>query len=307
MKLSQSHKHKLNRLTVGDYLNILILLFISFICIYPFWYVFIGTISNPNIPVRTLTFLPKDVTLFNYTEVFQMPGLIAALGISVLRTLTGTALAILLSSLLAYLFTLERMPARSFFYRLVIITMYISGGLIPTFLTYKSYGLTNNFLVYILPGAISAFNVVLLKTYIENSIPVSLSESAVLDGAGTMTIFVRIIFPLSVPIIATVALFCAVGQWNAWFDNMIYTSGKPQLMTLQYLLYRKLNEASMLAEASKSGVISQVGDILSKEKMLTPDSIRMTMTMLVTLPILFVYPFVQKYFVKGIMIGAVKG
>lgn len=307
MKLSQSHRHKLNRLTVGDYLNILILLFISFICIYPFWYVFIGTISNPNIPVRTLTFLPKDVTLFNYTEVFQMPGLIAALGISVLRTLTGTALAILLSSLLAYLFTLERMPARSFFYRLVIITMYISGGLIPTFLTYKSYGLTNNFLVYILPGAISAFNVVLLKTYIENSIPVSLSESAVLDGAGTMTIFVRIIFPLSVPIIATVALFCAVGQWNAWFDNMIYTSGKPQLMTLQYLLYRKLNEASMLAEASKSGVISQVGDILSKEKMLTPDSIRMTMTMLVTLPILFVYPFVQKYFVKGIMIGAVKG
>lgn len=307
MKLSQSHRHKLNPLTVGDYLNILILLFISFICIYPFWYVFIGTISNPNIPVRTLTFLPKDVTLFNYTEVFQMPGLIAALGISVLRTLTGTALAILLSSLLAYLFTLERMPARSFFYRLVIITMYISGGLIPTFLTYKSYGLTNNFLVYILPGAISAFNVVLLKTYIENSIPVSLSESAVLDGAGTMTIFVRIIFPLSVPIIATVALFCAVGQWNAWFDNMIYTSGKPQLMTLQYLLYRKLNEASMLAEASKSGVISQVGDILSKEKMLTPDSIRMTMTMLVTLPILFVYPFVQKYFVKGIMIGAVKG
>lgn len=291
----------------GDYVNLAVLLLFSFICLYPFWYIFIGTISNPNIPVRSLLFLPKDITLFNYSKVLQSKGLVPAMAVSVLRTVTGTFLSVALNSFLGYLFTLRQMPARKFFYRLVIVTMYVSGGLIPTFLFYKSYGLTNHFLVYILPGAISAFQVVLLKTYMENGIPESLSESAVLDGAGAMRIFGKIIFPLSVPIVATVALFSAVGQWNSWFDNMIYTSNRSELLTLQYLLYKKLNEANVLAQAARNGSTSDVGRLLTQEKILTPDSIRMTITMIVTLPIFCVYPFIQKYFVKGIMVGAVKG
>lgn len=299
---------ELRKITVGDSINIFVLLLFSFLCFYPFWYIFIGTISNPNIPVQTLLFLPKEPTFFNYREIFKTPGLTSAAMVSICRTVVGTMLSLFLNALLAFLFTLRQMPARKFFYRLVIVTMYIDGGLIPTFLTYKAYGLTNNFLVYVLPGAVSAFNVVLLKTYIENSIPASLSESAVLDGAGTMTIFFRVIFPLSTPIVATVALFSAVGQWNSWFDNLIYTSGNQNLLTLQYLLYKKLNEANALASAARTGSINLVGDILKGRQMqITPDSVRMTITMIVTLPIFFVYPFVQKYFVKGIMIGAVKG
>lgn len=298
---------KRKKLCVGDIINILVLLLFAFICLYPFWYIFIGTISNPNIPVRSILFLPKDVTLFNYIEVFKSRGLLPSMGISIARTIIGTVLAVLLNAFLAYLFTLKQMPGRKFFYRFVIVTMYVSGGLIPTFLTFKTYGLTNNFMVYVVPGAISAFNVVLIKTFIESGISESLSESAVLDGAGPLTIFTRIIFPLSMPIVATIALFAAVGQWNSWFDNMVYTSGRSELMTLQYLLYRKLNEANVLAQAARSGSVSDVGRLLLEDKVLTPDSIRMTITMIATLPIFCVYPFVQKYFVKGIMIGAVKG
>lgn len=291
----------------GDYINLAVLLLISFMCLYPFWYIFIGSISNPNIPVRSLIFLPKDITLFNYREVMKSKGLIPAMGISVARSVLGTVLSVAVNSFLGYLFTLKQMPGRKFFYRMVIVTMYVSGGLIPTFLVYKMYGLTNTFMVYILPGAVSAFHVVLLKTYMENGIPESLSESAILDGAGTMTIFRKIVFPLSMPIVATVALFAAVGQWNSWFDNMIYTSNRSDLLTLQYLLYKKLNEANVLAQAARNGSVSEMGRLLTQEKVLTPDSIRMTITMLVTLPIFCVYPFIQKYFVKGIMVGAVKG
>lgn len=307
MKVKKLKKWKKRKVSVGEGVNLGVLLVFSFICLYPFWYIFIGTVSNPNVPVRSLVFLPKDVTLFNYREVFGSKGLLPALGVSVARTVLGTALAVLLNSFMAFLFTLKLMPARRFFYRMVIVTMYVSGGLIPTFLTFKSYGLTNNFLVYVLPGAISAFNIVLLKTFMENGIPESLSESALLDGAGPMTIFIRIVFPLSMPIVATIALFAAVGQWNSWFDNMIYTSNRSELLTLQYLLYKKLNEANAIAQAARNGTVSDIGRLLMEEKVLTPDSIRMTITMIVTLPIFCVYPFIQKYFVKGIMVGAVKG
>lgn len=291
----------------GDVINITILLLLTFVCLYPFWYIFIGTISNPNVPVRSLTLLPKDVTLFNYIEVLKTKGIPNSIVISVLRTAIGTVLAVVLNTFMGFLFTLDKLPARKFFYRFVIVTMYVGGGLIPTFLVFKSYGLLNSFLVYVIPGVVSAFNIVLIRTYIENSIPASLSESAVLDGAGTMVLFSKIIFPLCVPIVATIALFAAVGQWNSWFDNMIYTSSEKSLTTLQYLLYMKLNEANALAQAARSGSMQDMERLLKDSMMLTPDSIRMTITMIATLPIVCVYPFVQKHFVKGIMIGAVKG
>jgi ABC-type glycerol-3-phosphate transport system permease component len=297
----------IRRIAAGDVVNIAVLILFAFVCIYPFWYIFIATISNPNTYSRSSLLLPHDLTLFNYREVLKSQGIPHAMLISVLRTLLGTGLTVFCNTFLAYMFTQGKLPARRFFYRMTIITMYVSGGLIPTFFVIRAYGLTNNFLVYIIPGAISAFNVVLVRTYIENSIPSSLEESARMDGCGPMRLFVSIIFPLCLPITATIALFSAVGQWNSWFDNMIYTSRVQDLTTLQYILYRKLNEASTIVAAARSGQIQMMEDLLVRRMSLTPNSMRMTITMIVTLPILLVYPFMQKYFVKGIMIGAIKG
>ena len=207
-------------------------------------------------------------------------------------------------SFLGYLFTKNEMPARKWVYRFLILTMYINGGMISTFIVIKSYGLLNNFWVYILPLLVSAYNIVLIKTYVEQ-LPQSLEESARLDGAGYIKVFTAIILPLSKPIIATVAVFVAVGQWNSWFDNHIYTRGAESLTTLQYLLYNYLNEAQRLADQIKNSVNG--GDISQMMSNISSKGIRMTITVLASLPIFMIYPFMQKHFVKGIMVGAVKG
>ena len=202
------------------------------------------------------------------------------------------------------MFTKNEMPARKWVYRFLILTMYINGGMISTFIVIKSYGLLNNFWVYILPLLVSAYNIVLIKTYVEQ-LPQSLEESARLDGAGYIKVFTAIILPLSKPIIATVAVFVAVGQWNSWFDNHIYTRGAESLTTLQYLLYNYLNEAQRLADQIKNSVNG--GDISQMMSNISSKGIRMTITVLASLPIFMIYPFMQKHFVKGIMVGAVKG
>lgn len=285
-------------------LNYGLLILFTVICIYPFWYMLIYTVSTPGLAdVSTPVLWPKGFTLFNYTEIFKIPGFFSALTISVLRTVLGTFVSVFSCAFLGYLFTKQEMPARTFLYRMLIITMYISGGLIPTFLVIKSYGLLNNFMVYILPGMISAYNVVLIKTFVEQ-LPPSLEESARLDGAGYFTIFIKLIMPLSVPIIATVAVFAAVGHWNSWFDNHIYTSANKSIETLQYLLYKYLNEAQRMAEQIKN---MNAGGVLVDAAAISSKGVRMTITVLASLPIFIVYPFMQRFFVKGIMIGAVKG
>ena len=195
------------------------------------------------------------------------------------------------------------MPGKKFLYRFLILTMYINGGLISTYIVIKSYGLLNNFWVYVIPMLLSAYNIVLIKTYVEQ-LPASLEESARLDGAGYVTVFTKIILPLSKPIIATVAVFVAVGHWNSWFDNHIYTRGS-DLTTLQYLLYNYLNEAQRLADQIKN--TSNMNGVSQMMASISPKGVRMTITVLASLPIFLVYPFMQKYFVKGIMVGAVKG
>jgi ABC-type glycerol-3-phosphate transport system permease component len=251
--------------------------------------------------------LPRGLTLFNYHEVFALKGILHSVLVSTARTLIGTLATVFSCSLLGYLFTKREMPARSFLYRTLVITMYVSGGLIPYFLMCRAYGLVNNFLVYILPSMVSAYNVILIKTFIEQ-LPASIEESAMLDGASTFTLFARIIFPLSMPIVATIAVFSAVGQWNSWFDNYIFNGTNDKLKTLQLLLYNVLSEASRLATMlrDRSSSISGIEE-LQKQMAITPTGVKMTITMLVTLPILAVYPFMQRFFVKGIMLGAVKG
>lgn len=286
-------------------LNYTFLISFTLICIYPFWYIIIYSFSDASqLASGGPLFLSKGFTLGNYRDIFKLSGFFNALTISLLRTVIGTFLSVLVCSFLGYLFTKQEIPGRKFLYRMLILTMYVSGGMIATFIVIKSYGLLNNFWVYILPGLISAYNVVLIKTFIEQ-LPASLEESAMLDGAGPLTIFFKIILPLSKPIVATVAVFVAVGQWNSWFDNLIYTRGDPNLTTLQYLLYNYLNEAQRIAEQIKNAsATTDVGEIMNT---VSSKGIRMTITVLAALPIFIVYPFMQKYFVKGISIGAVKG
>jgi multiple sugar transport system permease protein/putative aldouronate transport system permease protein len=245
--------------------------------------------------------LPRGFTLANYQNVVKIKGVFPAFGMSVLRTIVGTFFTVVTSMFLGYLFINNNMPFRQLLYRGLIITMYVSGGLIPTYLVIRAYGLLNNFWVYILPNIASAYYIILIKTFVEQ-LPSSVEESAMIDGAGTLTIFFQIIIPMAMPIVATIAIFSGVAQWNSWFDNHIYAFQNKGLMTLQYLLYNFLREAEILirqmAESSVEVDISQL---------LTPKGVRMTITMITVTAVLLIYPFLQRYFVKGIMIGAVKG
>ncbi len=285
--------------------NYILLFMITFICIYPFWYIVIYTLSNGSVvDINPPVFLPRGFSLQNYKDIFALDGFFHSLFISVLRTVIGTVLSVLSCTFLGYLFTKEEMPLRKLLYRFLIVTMYINGGIISTYIVIKSYGLLNNFWVYIVPMLISAYNIVLIKTYVEQ-LPAALEESAKLDGAGYLTVFLKIILPLSKPIVATVAVFVAVGHWNSWFDNHIYTRGAENLQTLQYLLYKYLNEAQRVANQIKNATTA--GSMNNLTASISTKGVRMTITVLASLPIFMVYPFMQKYFVKGIMVGAVKG
>ena len=280
--------------------NDFILILFTLICLYPFYYIFIYSISDPIQAQGGLTLLPKGFSLFTYIQIFKLNGMLNATVISVMRTVIGTILTVFCCSLFAYLMTNEKFPGRKFFYRFLIITMYFNAGLIPWYLVMKFLHLNNNFLLYILPSSVVAFYVILAKTYIEQ-LPRSLEDSAKIDGARCFTIYSKIIFPICVPIIATIAVFAAVGQWNTWFDNFFLVSDK-RLNVLQLMLYNYLSTASSIAQASAMDI--NRGSFV---KRLTPESVRMTITMAVTLPIIFAYPFMQKYFIKGIMLGAIKG
>lgn len=290
---------------VFDIFNYSFFIVFGLICLFPFYYLFINTISNNEL-VRTgqIKWLPKGIHFDNYISLLQVHDLGTAAMVSVARTILGTALMVLASAFLGYLVTKQKMYGRSFIYRFIIITMYFNAGLIPWYLNMSMLGLTNNFWGYIIPGIVAPFNIILVKTYIE-SIPQDLEESAEIDGAGYFTIFWRIILPLSKPILATIAIFGAVGNWNSFTDSMILMSAKPALYTLQYRLYIYLTSTSDLAALMNSGGGTVSEGVLNAA--LNMRTMRLTVAMVTILPVLLVYPFMQRFFEKGIMIGAVKG
>jgi len=274
----------------------------TLLCIYPFYYLFINTVSANDLSANgDVMFVPKGIHLNNYVDVFQLPGLLAAAHISIARTVLGTACTVLGSAFLGFMFTQRKMWKRSLWYRATVATMFFNAGLIPWYITMYNLGLTNNFLAYILPAIVQPFNIILVKTYIE-SVPDALQEAAQIDGAGILRIFWQIILPVSKPILATIAIFAAVAQWNSFQDTLILMT-ESRLYTLQFTLYQYINQASSLAAMIKNNG----GMVGSAESMQTPTSIRMTVSIIVVLPIMLIYPFFQRYFVKGIMIGAVKG
>ena len=240
---------------------------------------------------------PRVWTSQNYATVLSRQNLMTGLWVSVARTIIGTVLGLLATALLAFICSRPKYLWKKQMNLFWVITMYVNGGMIPVFLLYKDLGLTNSFWVYIIPGLTGAFNMMVLRSYMDN-LPVSLEESAQLDGAGYMTIFWKIILPLCTPVLATVALFIAVGQWNSWFDAMLYNRMSEQYTTLQYELMK------LLAAATVSGG-SQYSHG-NTGSMVTPASIRAAGSIVTMIPIVCVYPFLQRYFVTGMTLGAVK-
>lgn len=278
----------------------LFMIFMGLITLYPFLNVLAISLNDSLDTIKGgVHLLPRVFTWNNYREVFTYPNLVTGFNISFLRTAVGTGLGLLSTAMVAYVISCREFVARRLVTALFILTMYVSGGLIPEFMLVRKLGLMNNFWVYILPGLISGWNVFVLRAYID-TLPVSLMESAKLDGANELTIFFRIVLPLCKPILATIALFIAVAQWNSWFDTYIYCSGKHALTTLQYEMMRILQDVTSATTSSMYGINEYNAPRTS------PESIQAAITIVVTIPILLVYPFLQKYFVKGLTLGAIK-
>lgn len=274
-------------------------------CIFPFYYLLINTISDNDLVRKgAIRLIPKGIHLKNYISLKNVNDLMQSFKVTVARTIIGTGLMVAASGLVGFLVTKKEMWGRSFWYRFTVVTMYFNAGLIPWYLNMSMLGLTDNFLGYVIPGIVAPYNIILVKTYIE-SIPAELEESAYIDGASYMKVFTKIVWPLSKPILATIAIFGAVGHWNSFQDSLIIMQSNPKLYTLQHRLYMYLNQTTNIGEMMVSGN-SQIS-ATTQAALLNSKTIKYTISMVTVLPILFVYPFMQRYFEKGIMLGAVKG
>ena len=278
--------------------------FIVLFCVsilFPVWNMIVTSLlRQEDISYLNLNLIPKNPTLDAYIYCLKNDLLWTALRNSVARTALGTMYHLLVCCLAAYALTFPEMPFIKPITIIFLITMFFSGGTIPAYLNIKNLGLLDRFLVYIIPGGFSMYNTIIIRNYFF-SIDRSMRESATIDGATTLQTFARIILPLSTPVLATVGLWQMVGQWNAWFDNLIYVKSDG-LITLQYMLRSITNNLyDMLTQMGQQNLMAE------QTLNFTPDSIVAATTVIVMTPIICVYPFLQKYFVKGIMLGAVKG
>ncbi|OGO80864.1 MAG: hypothetical protein A2Y21_04180 [Clostridiales bacterium GWC2_40_7] len=280
-----------------DFANCIFMIIVFIIMFYPFLYVFEYSVSNPALLTGGLLIIPKGFTLSSYLVLLTRGDVLSGLTISIARTVMGPFGMLFVTAMAAYVITKDYLIGIKFFRKFFVFTMYVSGGIIPSYVLMKSLHLTNNFFVYILPVLLSAFNLILIKTYIED-LPKSLEESAIIDGANEATVFFRIIFPLCTPILAAVCLFAAIGQWNSFIDTQLYNSMNRNLYTLQYVLYNYLAAITLSLDQAKNN---------DKGLIATPESLKMAITAITMIPILIIYPFIQKYFISGLLIGAVKG
>ena len=293
------------RATVGDItfniINVAVFSIFTLLCVFPFYYLFINTISNNDlVGANMITLLPRGIHFNNYIALKDVQDFGNSVLVTVSRSILGTALMVLASAFAGYLTTKRAMWNRSFWYRALVITMYFNAGTIPWYLNMLGLGLTDNYLGYIIPGIVAPYNIILVKTYIE-SIPASLEESATIDGASAMKIFNKIILPLSKPLLANIPIFGAVGNWNSLQDSLILMSNSPQLYTMQHRLWVYLNSSSNLANAMSGGGAAAAAGMLNNKV------IKYTISMVTVIPIMLVYPFMQRYFEEGMMLGAVKG
>jgi len=288
-------------------INTLFLLLLSFITLYPFWNTIAISLNDAMDTLRGgINFWPRTFSLFNYKVIFQTGAIPYAFFITVARTVINLVTSVFFTAMIAFALSRREFILQKPFTLILVLSMYINAGLIPTFFLIKGLGMVNSFWVYIIPGIVNAFNFVVMRTYMR-SIPESIIESARIDGYGDFYIFIRIIFPLCLPVLATIGLFVAVGSWNAWFDTMIYNSGNVKLHTLQYKLMEYLQSSqSQGKSAGDAGTIAASAAGGGGSGMVTPMSIRAAITVVAAAPILLIYPFMQRYFVVGLNVGGVK-
>lgn len=289
---------KKKKIYVFDVIVGIIFALLCFIAVYPFIYAFSYSISDGMLAQqKNIMLLPAGFTLQNYQMIFSDKRILNAVLISVLKTVSGTLLFLIVTGLCAYSMSKPRMKFRKILFVFLIIPMYMSGGMLPTYVLIYDLHLINNFLVYILPACYSTFFMLLMKTYLE-TIPSSIEESVKIDGGGELRLVASIYFPLSIPVIATVMLFTAVAQWNSWFDALLYVTDK-SIHPLQMVLQTILQENSV---TSLTALLQSTG----KRVQISSDTYKMAVLMVTTIPIIIIYPFAQKYFIQGMTMGSVK-
>lgn len=283
---------------VFDIVNCTVMAILIFATVYPFWYVIVGSFNEGlDFNKGGIYFWPREWSFANYEKVFQNDDLVNALFITVSRTVIGVVTHTLFTGLFAFGFYRKDLVFKRVYWIICIIPMFIGGGTIPYYLWLQKLGLTDNFLVYIIPWMFAFWDVLVLTSFFDG-IPASLCESARIDGISEFGLFFKIIFPLSLPVFAALALFNGVGQWNSFFDSLLYNMGAPELKTLQHVVVLMLKDAQ---ETSSGGFVPG-----GSHANTTSTSVQYASIVVTTLPILVLYPFLQKYFVYGVMTGAVK-
>lgn len=297
--MSAGGARAVNKFRVSDFVMMLVIVILCATCILPFINVAAKSISgNTAVMSKSVYFWPKDITFDAYKRVFADDSMMYSMGFSVIVTVIFTALGMLVCTCAAYPLSKRRLKGRSVLTFLLMVPMYFSAGIIPQFLLYKNLGLYDTMWVLIWPLIYSPYNMLIMKNYFMSSIPDSLEESAFLDGATNLQILNKIVLPLSKPILATLSLFYAVGRWNSYADNMYYTRSN-DLKMIQFKLYQLVASATEAQTAS----LADTGGVSQS----TPEVLQAASIMFVTIPIIIIYPFLQKYFVQGTMVGAVKG
>lgn len=294
MLKSSSFRH----VGVFEVCNALFMLAVCFITLYPMWFVLINSLNAPEQALLgTVNWFPKEMSLASYSVVFNDKTLMNGFFITTMRTVIGTATHVLFTAIVAYGMSKTHLMGRKVYLKIALITMLFSGGLIPTFILMTKLGLYDSFWVFIIPGMYSFFNMVIFMSFFR-TIPDSLEESAKVDGASDYGVLFRIVLPNSTAVLATIALFSAVYHWNDYYQGVIYIRSQ-NILPLQTMLYKIIAENSM--SFMQQQAMAQFG------ARLPGNSIKFASMMVATLPILMAYPFIQRFLVKGVMIGAIKG
>ena len=291
-------KRKTRGEALFDFLNTLGMALICFVTIYPIWYVLVNSFNDGTDAMSGgIYWWPRQFSLDNFGAVFRSEGIMIAMGITVAKTLVGTVAHVFFTAMVAYAFSRKGLIGGKFYILMGTVTLFFGGGLIPTYLLIRDLHLLDNFLVYIIPVLFSFFDLIIFMTFFRE-IPEGLEEAARIDGANDWSIFLRIVLPVSMPVLATIALFHGVYQWNDYFTGMIYINNT-DLQPIQTYLYR------VVAESSSNQMMAAVPGGVTRS--VTSQSIKLATMVVTTAPIVFAYPFLQKYFVKGMMIGSIKG
>jgi putative aldouronate transport system permease protein len=295
---SHLQKRRLGDLSF-DVFNTVLMGVVLVVTSYPFIYILCTSLSRPEFLDGRLLIFPRGFTLDSYVACFQSANVLGGMVVSIERTLAGALSTVFVTSMLAYVMSKKYLVGHKFFTRFLILTMYFNSGLIPVYVLMSQLHLSGTFWVYIVPNLVNVFELVLVRTYIE-SLPPEVDEAARIDGANDYVVLFRIVLPLCMPVLAAILLFEAIGQWNAFTDTLLYNTSNEKLHTMQYVLMTFL-----YTTATNVQIAHSAGS--ATPKMYSSQSLRMSMTILTVVPIFLVYPFLQKYFVKGLLVGAIKG